>query len=150
MENSEEHATIRTELDNVAFVPGETLRGTVGWQVKDTPPAVTLRMFHYTEGRGTQDVEIIEEKIFDHPHSSGEEAFEFSLPAGPYSFSGKLVSLIWALELMIGESGLVERMVFVLSPTGEEINLYRHARDEMPEYASFQFGGGKKRRKAGR
>ena len=63
MESSDQ-AEIRTEFDNRAFVPGETLRGIVSWRVAETPREVSLRLFCYTEGRGTQDVEIVETKTF--------------------------------------------------------------------------------------
>ncbi|MCB1230503.1 MAG: hypothetical protein KDN19_09570 [Verrucomicrobiae bacterium] len=139
MESSDQ-AEIRTEFDNRAFVPGETLRGIVSWRVAETPREVSLRLFCYTEGRGTQDVEIVETKTFDAPVTTEEREFEFELPEGPYSFSGKLVSLIWALELVVGEDGPVERVEIVVSPTAEEIDLYRHAHPDMPKYNTIEFG----------
>ncbi len=150
MESSQEHAEIRTEFDNRAFVPGETVRGTVAWRVTETPRTASLRLFCYTEGRGTQDVEIVETRDFDAPTSSEERSFEFVLPAGPYSFSGKLVSLLWALELVVGDNGPVERIEIVLSPTAEEIDLYRHAHEDMPEYNTISFGKKKERRRSGK
>ena len=149
MEAPADHAEIRTEFDNRSFVPGETIRGTVTWQTGETPSTIQLRLFHYTRGRGTQDVEIIEEREFPAPMSSGSESFAFALPQGPYSFSGKLVSLLWALELVVGEKGPVERWEFQLSPTGEEVDLYRYAHAEMPDYSTFEITWGKKKRRAG-
>jgi hypothetical protein len=45
------------------------------------------------------------------------------LPLAPYSFSGKLISLIWGLELVLEPSQETARFEFTLSPTGEEIML---------------------------
>ena len=150
MDSSDQTAEIRTELDNVAFVPEETVRGTVTWRATQTPREVILRLFYYTEGKGTQDIDVIEERRFEAPASHGTEDFEFVLPSGPYTFSGKLISLIWALELVVGDDGPVERREIVLSPTSQEIDLYRHAHDDMPDYASFHFGGSKGRKRGRR
>lgn len=140
---STDRAEIQTGFDNRAYVPGETLRGTASWQMGETPPSVVLRLFFHTEGRGTQDVEVVATREFDAPTSVERRSFEFVLPEGPYSFSGKLISLIWALELVVGDDGPVERLTFVLSPTAEEIDLHRHARPEMPEYQTMKLGGKK-------
>ena len=133
-------AEIKTEFDNLAYVPGERIRGTVSWRLSSVPKAAALRLFYYTEGKGTQDVEIVEDFGFDAPTATEEREFDFELPQGPYSFSGKLISLIWALELEIIDDGPVERLIFTLSPTGEEVNLYRHAHEDMPDYGVLRFG----------
>jgi len=138
-------AEIRTEFDNRAFVPGDTLRGTVSWRAGTTPKQVELRLFYYTTGKGTRDVVVFDRRDFEAPLAEDERPFEFTLPAGPPSFSGKLVSLIWSLELGVGDDLLVEDFEFVLSPTGEELNLYRHASDDMPSYSDFMIGSRRKR-----
>lgn len=109
---------ITTELDVRAFAPGEKLRGRAEWS---NGASAELRLFYFTGGKGTQDVEVIETRTLDVP-----SAFEFQLPPGPYSFSGKLVSLSWALELIIQPGGHVERLDFILSPNGGEIDLTRY------------------------
>jgi hypothetical protein len=53
----------------------------------------------------------------------GQEKFEFALPEGPQSFSGKLISLIWAVELVVEKSKESQRIEFVLSPFDAEIVL---------------------------
>lgn len=141
---STDYAEIRTEFDNRAYVPGEIMRGEVSWRVNETPKSVALRLFYHTEGRGTRDVEVVETREFDAPTSVERRAFEFVLPSGPYSFSGKLVSLIWALELVVGEDGPVESLTFVLSPTAEEIDLHRHAHADMPKYNTIDLNRKKK------
>ena len=52
----------------------------------------------------------------------GEQRVKFTLPAAPYSFSGKLISLIWAVELVADDSDSA-RWEFVLGPDGAEILL---------------------------
>lgn len=50
-------------------------------------------------------------------------AFRFQLPEAPYSFSGKLISLAWALELIAYPSKEVVRREIVLAPGGSEVRL---------------------------
>jgi len=129
--------TITTELDNRAFVPNDRLRGKVEWTGLNSPPkSAELRLFHYTSGKGTRDLEIIDVRKFDSPGSGDHREFEFQLPAGPPSFSGKLVSLLWALELVLDadRDEISERLEFSLSPTGTEIDLYAHAEANAEKY----------------
>ena len=51
--------------------------------------------------------------------------FSLDLPRGPCSFSGKLVSLIWALELVLQPSGEAGRTRITIGPQGREVNLVR-------------------------
>ena len=83
------------------LVPGQEIDGRVGWQLDDAPKRASLRLFWYTEGRGNQDVGIVEEEEFARVRASHDEEFRFTLPGSPYSFSGKLISLRWAIELVI-------------------------------------------------
>ena len=62
---------------------------------------------------------------FDEPYASDSRNFEFKIPAGPYSFSGLLISLAWALELELDKECL--QYDIVVSPTGKEISLYSGA-----------------------
>lgn len=142
-------AEILTELDNRAYTPGEMLRGTVRWRLDASAAGggASLRLLFHTAGKGTTDVQVVDERKFDSPPSGGEEAFEFTLPDGPYSFSGKLVSLIWSLEFEAGsgKNALFERLDFTLSPTGREINLYTHASAEMPKWSGLTTNPWKRR-----
>ena len=109
---------IHTELGNLHFAPGERLKGHVSFT---NAASAELRLFYYTEGKGTQDIEVIQTLQLQSPG-----AFEFQLPPGPYSFSGKLVSLSWALELIITPGDEIARLEFIVSPTAEEIDLTRY------------------------
>lgn len=116
---------LRVELagGRTAAVPGQPLTGSVSWRVAADPSSVQLRLFWYTSGKGATDVGVVETQSFDSPRREDRRAFTFALPREPYSFSGMLITLTWALELLIEPGGLVERMEFVLSPTGQEVVL---------------------------
>lgn len=103
--------------------PGEPLSGRVTWRVDDQPESAELRLFWYTSGKGTQDVGVVETMTFASPRMDDHRDFTLPLPREPYSFSGTLISLIWAIELIVEPGHHVERQEFTLSSTGEEIVL---------------------------
>lgn len=116
---------IGTYENKTQYRPGEEVAGRALWMLDEPPKAVEVRLFWYTEGKGTQDVELIDSVRFDRPSERGEEDFRFTLPGEPYSFSGKLISLIWALELVALPSDETERLPITVSPTGHEIFLHK-------------------------
>lgn len=81
------------------------------------------RLFWYTRGKGTQDVVVVQEETFPAPGAQDERKFSFRLPAGPYSFSGRLISLLWAVEVVVQPGDESGRTEFTVSPTGDEIRI---------------------------
>ena len=61
---------IETRDGRTAFRPGETIEGVVRWQLDRPPRRAELRLFWYTEGRGSQDVSVEETIAFDAPKAS--------------------------------------------------------------------------------
>ena len=125
---------IGTYENKTNYRPGEEVAGRALWILDGPPKAVEVRLFWYTEGKGTQDVELIDCVRFDAPMPRAQKDFRFTLPAEPYSFSGKLISLIWALELVALPSGETERLPITVSPTGEEVFLYKGDEIEIGEF----------------
>lgn len=117
--------TLRIDLtdDRQWHLPGENVSGRVVWNLDAAPEAVELRLFWHTSGKGTQDVEIVQDLRIDNPAASGERDFSFFLPLGPYSFSGSLITLAWALELVALPGGETERVQLVVAPVPAEIRL---------------------------
>jgi len=109
--------------DKTAFAPGQTVEGTIRWSLQTNPEHLEFSLFWYTAGKGTRDVGVVETARFDNPGACGSKEFAFPLPNGPYSFSGKLISLIWALELTCRPGSETARREITLSPTGREIVL---------------------------
>jgi hypothetical protein len=114
-----------------ALRPGETLDVTFEWSLSEAPDTIEARLFWYTSGKGTQDLVIVETQPAS-PVARGDQRFRFTLPTAPYSFSGSLITLSWAVELVAGE--LAERWEFVLSPEAREVTLERLP---SPERAAF-------------
>ncbi len=108
-----------------SYAPGETVRGAVQWNLQANPRRLDLSLLWYTAGKGTRDVGVIETLAIDNPGSLGSKDFTFTLPHGPYSFSGKLISLIWVMELTCSPGDQTVRQEITVSPTGREIVLDR-------------------------
>jgi hypothetical protein len=106
-----------------AFLPGETVEGTVGWHFDVPAKSVELRLLWYTEGKGDQDVTVVESVPLPNPGRDEVRQFQIRLPAGPFSFSGRLISLVWALEAVAEPGSRAERLPITVSPTRQEILL---------------------------
>lgn len=112
-----------TRDDRRNFQPGEELTGAAGWEFEHAPQALEVRLLWFTRGQGTEDVAVVDTVRFDHPAAAEARPFRFQLPAAPYSFSGKLISLLWAVELVALPSKESARVEFVLAPEGREVVL---------------------------
>jgi hypothetical protein len=117
--------SIQLADDREAFAPGEILKGKAVWQMETASKKIFLRLFWFTRGKGTEDIEVISEIVFEHSLAAESRSFKITLPQSPYSFSGKLVSLIWALELVASDNDTAITKEIVLSPFGYEIELLK-------------------------
>jgi hypothetical protein len=103
------------------YLPGEQVHVSALWALPAAPAMLEARLCWYTRGKGTEDVQIL---AVERPHqitAAGEAVFSFPLPEEPYSFSGKLISIIWAVELVAdSKSALCE---FVMGPDGREVTV---------------------------
>jgi hypothetical protein len=117
---------LQVEIDKNSYHPGDSISGTARWQLEEPVDSLELRLFYYTEGKGTDDVEIVETTAVAKPSLSGSQRFQWQLPQSPYSFSGKLISLIWAVEVLLLPSGDAEHTTFTMGPGEQEIDIRQH------------------------
>jgi hypothetical protein len=125
--------------DRTAFEPGEELTGTVSWKLDAPPRTVELRLFWFTRGKGTEDAGVVETVRLEHPGIEDTRPFRFRLPDAPYSVSGKLLSLLWALELVAEPSKTVTRRELVMAPDAREVQL-KSLPDSLPKKRFLGFG----------
>jgi hypothetical protein len=95
------------------------------WSLPSAPPSLEARLFWFTRGKGTEDVGVVATERVPSPGARGQHRVRFTLPEAPYSFSGQLISLIWAVELVADKTA--GRWEFVLAPEGREIRLRQPA-----------------------
>lgn len=118
---------IELEGGRTAFRPGEPIRGVVSWTAPAAPASVKVCLVWSTEGKGTRDVCVAQTLTVVSSRSTDRQAFQLSAPEGPYTFSGKLISLIWAVELVLDPGGRSTHLPIVIAPDGVEIDLYKEA-----------------------
>lgn len=116
---------ISLKEDRTRFEPGDEIAGAVGWRLDAAPKSAELRLFWFTQGKGTQDVEVVDTVRFDNPGLEEARPFRFRLPESPFSCSGKLISILWALELVVESSKESTRADLVVGPGGREVMLTR-------------------------
>ena len=116
-------ADLKVELDENALKPGETVRGRASWELQFDPNNIELHLLWYTEGKGSRDAEIVKSEPIPHVGPRGTHSVAFGLPDSPYGFSGKLISLIWSIELCVDGERAVERVTFNVAPSRLEIIL---------------------------
>lgn len=104
------------------YQPNMTVTGEVLWDFKKKPRSLTLQLVWYTQGRGSKDKRVLEKQKIA-TSQRGMEAFQFELPEGPYSFSGKLISLTWAIECFSKSPSLLIQQDIIVSPNKAEIIL---------------------------
>ena len=102
--------------------PGDPLELTVSWSLAEPPTSLDVRLFWFTQGKGTRDVGVVESQPVDIGGARGDRRVRFRLPDSPYSFSGTLITLQWAVEL-IANADQVARWEFVMAPDGHEVRL---------------------------
>jgi len=107
------------------YRPGEWVEGVAFWDLAAAPESIEVRIYWRTQGKGTQDLELVRNAKFTQVGLKDRRPFRLQLPAAPYSFSGKLVSLVWGVELVSEPQGESADLEIVLSPTGEEVRLDR-------------------------
>lgn len=113
---------ISVTLNQKTFKPNTRVKGTVTWQLAKAPKEVAVRLFWYTQGKGTEDLQIVDQVSLG-ADLQGQAGFDLTLPEGPYTFSGKLISLIWGVEAVARPGGECSREEIVVSPTEKEILL---------------------------
>lgn len=120
MNNAE--LTLTTADSRTSFEPGETIAINTSWQLPTAPRQAEARLVWYTQGKGDADVGIVQRLPFENPQASDNRSCEFLLPESPYSFSGKLISLTWAVEVIL-EPGQTKRLDLVVAPGATEVRL---------------------------
>ena len=115
--------TIHTNDGGTWFKPGELIEGRASWHLDGEADAVEIRLFWYTSGKGSQDVGIVRVLRDDSPGPSGHRDFSIRAPEGPYSFSGKLITLSWAIEMVALPSGETERLDLRIGPQPVEVEI---------------------------
>jgi hypothetical protein len=115
-------SSIILENESAAFQPFDEIRGSLSWSLEKAPKTLQLRLFWFTSGRGTSEAGLVEMKSLP-VTVEGTDSFSFPLPGSPYSVSGSLITLTWALELVAEPIGQVALQEFTLAPGKQALTL---------------------------
>ncbi|MFI4860875.1 MAG: hypothetical protein ACIAXF_09370 [Phycisphaerales bacterium JB063] len=121
MADTTDELTLTLDRTDGGYRPGEVITGLMRWSLDEPPELIDVRLFWWTSGKGTSDSGLMGELKFEGLAASGEQAIVFDVPSGPYSFSGKLVTIQWAVEAIARPGKRVARAALVLSATGTEV-----------------------------
>ena len=119
--NAPSNNGLEIELDHFNHQPFDALKGRVRLTGPSTAKSLELRIFWFTRGRGDEEAEILH-RIELNPQQLLSD-FSWELPAAPYSFAGQLITLAWAVEVVDENEQSLDLVPFLLSPSGEEIQL---------------------------
>ncbi len=106
-----------------AFRPGEMISGAVLWEFPNAPELAEVRLLWFTRGKGTEDGAIVETVKLDAAPAADTREFSFQAPNGPYSFSGTLIAVLWAVEFIAQPGDEFQRIEITIAPDGREIAL---------------------------
>src|SRR5262249_13116359 len=111
-----------------AYRPGDTISGTLIRTADQPPQRILIRLFWFTSAIAQRQIGLIATKIINNPKPNDSTNFEFQLPEGPWSFSGTITGLDWAIEAIMFPSRFHTRVPFSFGPMGQRTSLY--PRDE--------------------
>lgn len=116
--------SLSVNADQPAYVPGDVITGSIRWaDIKEDSKQIDVRLIWYTKGKGQRNHEVLDTMTIASPPPRGESGFQFTVPHRPYSFSGKLISLVWSIEALVFPDLEAEQLEVVISKDGKEIIL---------------------------
>ncbi len=104
-------------LESSTLHPGGTLRGTVSWGIPHPPRKLEVRVFWYNGEPGSGEARTIGSLELGEAQE-GSRGFDFALPELPWSVTGQVVKVGWAIELVEKKSGSLALADFTMSPDG--------------------------------
>lgn len=107
------------------YRPGEALEGVAFWELDGAPASIEVRLYWQTQGKGTVDLETVQTVRFVGVGARDRRPFRIVMPPSPYSVSGKLVSIVWGVEVVAEPQGDSSHVEITMSPSGQEVRLDR-------------------------
>lgn len=109
-----------------SWKPGETLEVEVAWSADQPVEEVEARLLWRTEGRGDEEDGVVASERWPTTGTSGDRELQFTLPTGPWSYQGELLTIQWLVDAVLWPSGEQTQVEITLSPTGEAVRPLLH------------------------
>jgi hypothetical protein len=113
--------SIETDNGRTTYHPGELVEGTLHWSADEALSNIELQAAWTTRGKGGTDTTIVDSIMLERPIPLGSKRFRLRLPDQPYSFSGKLISVLWYLKAIASPGVNEVEVPLIVSPTLREI-----------------------------
>jgi hypothetical protein len=97
------------------LLPYETVAGRVEWRLESVPRGLELRLCWFTRGRGTVEAETVAALPLGDT-KDGARDFAFVLPGEPWSTGGRLVEIVWGLEVVAKKQGGLALEELIVAP----------------------------------
>ena len=119
--------------DNSHWIkPGGKLEGSIMWELSAPAKKIEINFFWYVYQNGeVKESNAVAKLQAKNIQSTGYKNFSFDVPEKPYSFSGNLFSINWAIECSVGKDTVTQDLI--MSNTGETVTV------QEPEYDSPLF-----------
>lgn len=103
------------------YAAEEMITGRVEWNLDKAPSDAQLRLFWYTEGKGDSDVVMVVKQAL--PAATDlQHAFSIPAPIHPPSYQGRLLSVLWSLEVVgLPRTSLPQPQVLVIGPQAQAL-----------------------------
>jgi hypothetical protein len=98
------------------FTPGETIAGSVRWSELPSATSIEIRLIWYTIGKGDRDSQYVGVETIANPQPQGQADFQFLAPHRPNSFSGKLIAIQWAVEVIAFPQREAQQELLTINP----------------------------------
>ncbi len=114
--------SIQLANSEACYLPGEAISGRLDWSgLPEESESLEVRLIWFTRGKGTRDFEVIDATTIESPSQDGETMFQFVAQRYPNSISGKLISVVWAVEAIVFPECEAEHHELIISPTRREL-----------------------------
>jgi hypothetical protein len=111
------------EDDRTAWEPAARVKGVATWSSPIAPRGMELRLSWSLLGKGGRDLKIADTIPLPNPAATERRSFFLTLPSGPYSVKGRLVTLAWTLELVALPGEEKARVDLIIAPGGRAVSL---------------------------
>lgn len=122
-------AAIALRTHDGRFEPRARVDGSASWSLEQAPAWLEIRLAWHTEGKGTKEVVVVVRERLRGVSAQDQRTFSLSLPELPYTYHGRIVSILWSVEVF-GPSRrfwrreeVLATVPIVVSPTGEPLGV---------------------------
>ncbi|SRR5258706_16121062 len=108
---------------DVRFKPNGRVEGLLSWDPASAPAWLEVRLVWHTEGKGTREVMVVGRVPLTDVRVGNQRTFSFTLPDMPYTYHGRILSILWSIDVFGPARGIVRRdgrlatLPIVVSPT---------------------------------